>query len=565
MPKIETNARYFYELVGKTLTTEELEAILPVAKAELDDYDGEILKIELNDTNRPDLWSPAGIARLLRSYWEIEAPLYDFFSTSEETFDHEGRVVIVDASVTPIRPYGIGFAARGHKLSGADLEALIQSQEKICWNFGQKRRSIAMGIYRSALITYPVHYRGADPDRTRFVPLGMDEELSLREISTVHPKGKEYGHIHAHDPLFPYLHDDKDQTLSFPPVINSASIGAVEEGDEELFVEFSGTELKDLLLAAAIVACDMADMGYEILPVKVVFPEETEFGKEITVPYYFQEPASCTVEEIHKTLGDPLTDDEIVRGLRRMGIYAVVDEGRVYATVPEWRNDFLHAVDLVEDVMIGHGLERFAPVMPTDFTVGRLTEAEELGRKIKDLMVGLGFQEMMYNYLGSRREYIDNMRYPAEKCIIIANPMSENYEVVRPSILPSLLESESVSAHAPFPHRIFEVGKVAYIDDSTNSGTITRNKLGFLASDSVMGYNEVSSYVSTLFYFLSTEYTLAEAGEDGRFIPGRSARIMVDGKEVGIFGEIHPQVLENWKSDTPTVGCEIDLDTLLGH
>ncbi|NLL24178.1 MAG: phenylalanine--tRNA ligase subunit beta, partial [Spirochaetales bacterium] len=155
MPKIETNARYFYELVGKTLTTEELEAILPVAKAELDDYDGEILKIELNDTNRPDLWSPGGIARLLRSYWEIEAPLYDFFSTSEETFDHEDRVVIVDASVTPIRPYGIGFAARGHKLSGADLEALIQSQEKICWNFGQKRRSIAMGIYRSALITYP--------------------------------------------------------------------------------------------------------------------------------------------------------------------------------------------------------------------------------------------------------------------------------------------------------------------------------------------------------------------------------------------------------------------------
>ena len=59
MPKIETGARYFYEQVGKTLTTEELEAILPVA-AELDDYDGEILKIELNDTNRPDLWSPGG-------------------------------------------------------------------------------------------------------------------------------------------------------------------------------------------------------------------------------------------------------------------------------------------------------------------------------------------------------------------------------------------------------------------------------------------------------------------------------------------------------------------------
>ena len=347
-------------------------------------------------------------------------------------------MVIVDASVTDPPVPGSGSPPEISKLSGDDMEALIQSQEKICWNFGQKRKSIAMGIYRSALITYPVHYRGADPDETKFVPLGMEEELSLRQIITVHPKGKEYGHIHANDPLFPYLHDDKGQTLSFPPVINSASIGAVEEGDDELFVEFSGTGLKDLLLAAAIVACDMADMGFEILPVKVVFPEETEFGKEITVPYYFQEPASCTVEEIHKTLGDPLTDDEIVRGLKRMGIYAVVDEGRVYATVPEWRNDFLHAVDLVEDVMIGHGLERFKPVMPTDFTVGRLTEAEELGRKIKDLMVGLGFQEMMYNYLGSKREYIENMRYPEKKCIIIANPMSENYEVV-PLDSPSLL------------------------------------------------------------------------------------------------------------------------------
>ncbi|MFA7559503.1 MAG: phenylalanine--tRNA ligase subunit beta, partial [Sphaerochaeta sp.] len=282
MPKIETSAKYFYTQLGKTLTDSELEEILPVAKAELDDHDGDVLKIELNDTNRPDLWSPSGIVRQLKSYWDIEAPLYDFFSTEEETFESDDRVMIVDESITPIRPYGIGFAARGHHSSADDMEALIQSQEKICWNFGQKRRSIAMGIYRSKLITYPVHYRGADPDTTKFVPLGMEEELSLREIITVHPKGKEYGHIHANDPLFPYLHDDTNQTLSFPPVINSASIGAVEEGDDELFVEFSGTELKDLLLAAAIIACDMADMGYEILPVKVIFPEETEFGKEVT-------------------------------------------------------------------------------------------------------------------------------------------------------------------------------------------------------------------------------------------------------------------------------------------
>ncbi|MDY0303829.1 MAG: phenylalanine--tRNA ligase subunit beta, partial [Sphaerochaeta sp.] len=440
--------------------------------------------------------------------------------------------------------------------------ALIQSQEKLCHNFGRKRRTIAIGLYRSDLITYPVHYRGVDPDKTSFVPLGLDREISLREILTEHPKGREYGHIVADSPLFPFLCDDKGGVLSFPPVINSDRIGAVEVGDENLFLEFSGMDLKDLLLAAAIMACDMADMGWEILPVKVIFDEETEFGREITVPYYFQEPISAPLDQVHKTLGEALDGESVVAALRRMGIYAICDDDTIWATVPEWRNDFLHAVDLIEDVMIGHGLGNFEPEMPRDFTVGRLSKAEEFARKIKDLMVGLGFQEMMYNYLGSRREYIDNMRYPEQKCIIISNPMSENYEVVRPSIIPSLLESEMMSAHSPYPHKIFEVGKIAYRDDRDLSGTVTRNALGFLASDRLMGFNDVTSIIATLSYFLNIEYSLAALEGDLRFIEGRCARIMVGEREVGVFGEIHPQVLENWGSVMPTIACEIDLDLL---
>jgi len=563
MPKIETTGRLFFSLLGKTLRDSELEALLPVAKAELDGHEGDVLKIELNDTNRPDLWSAAGIVRLLKSYEKEEVVLYDFFSTADETFDSEGRSLIIDASVKEVRPFSIGFAARGHKVSEDDLEALIQSQEKLCSNFGRKRKTIAMGIYRSDLIKYPVHYRGADPDTTSFVPLGMEQELTLRQICTEHPKGKEYGPIVSGHKLFPFLHDDNNDVLSFPPVINSDRIGAVEVGDENLFLELSGMDLKDLLLAASIMACDMSDMGFEILPVKVILGEETEFGSEITVPYYFQEPVSCSMAQIHKTLGMKLSSTEVVKALNRMGMHAICDNDVVYATVAEYRNDFLHPVDLIEDVMIGHGLNKFEPEMPQDFTVGRLSPAEEMGRKVKDLMVGLGFQEMMYNYLGSKREYVDNMNFPQEKCIFISNPMSENYEVVRPSIIPSLLESESVSAHAPFPHKIFEVGKVAFRDERDNSGTTTRNTLGFLASDSVMGYNDVSSLVNTLLYFLGKEFSLATLEGDARFIEGRCARIMIGQTEVGVFGEIHPQVLENWGSIMPTIACEIDLDLVM--
>lgn len=565
MPKFETSEKMLFDSLGKTYTDAELEAIFPVAKAELDEHDkaGKVFKIELNDTNRPDLWSTCGLARALRQYQGEEPALYDFFSTADEEFETEGRTLIVEKDAPVTRPFSIGFAVKGQKVTEEILLALIQSQEKLCWNFGRKRKSIAMGIYRSELIKYPVHYSGADPDKTAFVPLALDEKLTLREILAKHPKGKEYGHIIANDPKFPYLYDDNGDTLSMPPVINSARIGAVEVGDSDLFVEMSGTVLKDLLLAASIMACDMADMGFEILPVRVEFPYETEFGSHVTVPYYFQEPVSCTVSEINKVLGLNINGEDAVAALKRMGVFAVEDGVRVYVTVPEYRNDFLNTVDIIEDVMIGYGLNNFQPEMPSDFTVGRLSAVEEYSRFVKSIMVGLGFQEMMYNYLGSEKEYYTRMNIPADGAVRIANPMSENYEVVRPSILPCLLESESMSAHAVYPHNIFEIGKVAYLDDGDNSGTVTKNHLGWFSSAIQMGYNDISSILSTLMYFLGKEYTLAPVGNDGRFIAGRCAKVMYNGKEAGIFGEINPQVLENWGCSMPAVACELDIDVLM--
>ena len=564
MPKIEVPEKLFFSLAGRSYTDDELMDIFPVAKAELDGKGEGSIKIELNDTNRPDLWSAAGVARALKTYESGKIPSYDFFSTKDKELPSEGREVIDDASALGIRDFSIGFAAEGATVTEDLLVNLIQSQEKLCFNFGRKRKTIALGIYRSDLITYPVHYKGADPDKTKFVPLGMEEELSLREICTKHPKGKDYGYIVADKPLFPFLYDDKGEALSFPPVINSARIGAVKVGDNELFVELSGPILDDLLLTASILACDMADMGFKILPVKVQFAKETKYGKSITVPYYFQSDVTCPLSMVEKTLGDKLSAKECTDALARMGLHSKVDKGIITVKVPPYRNDFLHAVDVVEDIMIGHGLSSFEPILPADFTKGALLPSEEFARKVKSLMVGMGFQEMMYNYLGSKKEYVENMHISDEKVVYIANPMSENYEVVRPSVLPSLLESESVSGHAVYPHNIFEIGKVTFKDERDNSGTVTRNHLGFFVSNNQIGYNEASSYIQTLLYYLRKEYTLAAVENDGRFIPGRAAKVIVNGVEVGLFGEVHPQVLESWSCGMPAIMCELDLDLLRG-
>ena len=564
MPKIEVSSRKFFDLLGTRYSDEQLEEILPAAKAELDDHDVEedLLKIELNDTNRPDLWSAAGLARQLRVNQGGDAPFYDFFSTAEEEFDCEGRVIEVSENVQEIRPYIVGFAVNGLKIDDAVLKDIIQTQEKLCWNFGRKRKSIAMGVYRSDIMEYPVQYTAVDPDATRFVPLQSEEEMSLREIIEKHPKGQEFGHIVADLPTFPFLTDVNGKVLSFPPVINSAEIGAVKIGDEELFIELTGTVLKDLVLAASIVACDLADQGFTILPVKVSYPFETELGTEFVCPYYFQDPVSAELGYINKLLGEDLSEEQVVAALRNMGAYSVIDGDSVYVTVPEYRNDFLHPVDVIEDVMIGHGLGKFTPVMPSDYTVGRLTAEESFGRKVKDLMIGLGFQEMMYNYLGSHKDYIEKMNVDGDEYIHIANPMTENYEYVRASIMPSMLQSESVSAHAVYPHNIFEIGKVAFLDAADNSGTVTRNTLGFFSADTAIGFNEVNSTVAALLFYLNKEYVLKDVS-DPRFIDGRAGEIICGDTRVGIFGEVNPVVLENWGIGMPSVMCEIDLDLLM--
>ena len=72
----------------------------------------------------------------------------------------------------------------------------------------------------------------------------------------------------------------------------------------------------------------------------------------------------------------------------------------------------------------------------------------------------------------------------------------------------------------------------------------------------------MNSHLTALFYYLSREFDREELS-DPRFIPGRCARIVINGQRAGVFGEIHPAVLENWGIGMPSVACEIDLDIML--
>jgi phenylalanyl-tRNA synthetase beta chain len=212
--------------------------------------------------------------------------------------------------------------------------------------------------------------------------------------------------------------------------------------------------------------------------------------------------------------------------------------------------------------MIGRGLSSFKPERPRDFTVGRLKPVTVFSRKVKELLVGMGYQEMIYGYLGARKDLVENMRGDGSRIVRIANPMTENYEYLRDSVLASLLMSESVSGHSVYPHRVFEIGKVAYRNPAENYGASTRQYAGLLHAGGDANFNTVAGQMQTLFYYISREYEVEES-RDSRFIPGRAAEIRYGARPIGVFGEIHPEVLENWGIIVPCTAAEIDLDALL--
>jgi phenylalanyl-tRNA synthetase beta chain len=593
MPKIEVNEAVFYALIrggasddasggasgGRRWNTrEEFEEALTCAKAELGEdsdkslNDSErVLKIELNDTNRPDLWGTAGCARQLRVYGGGGIPQYPFFSRASDTKKAAYKVK-VEKSVQKVRPYLAGFIARGKAITDPALRDMIQTQEKLAWNFGRKRRGISMGLYRIEKISWPIIYKGVDPGSVSFVPLQWETPLTLTEILKQHPKGKEYAFILENEPVHPLLTDSRGDILSYPPIINSADLGAVQVGDTDVFVELTGTDIALVTLAASIVACDLADNGFTIEPVEIEYEFGTLFSRNVVYPYYFQEPVFCSLARIEKFLGEKLDGGECVKALARMGVKAEVTAGMdraqaasgegLLAWPPEYRYDFLHAADVAEDVMIGRGLASFRPERPGDATVGRLSDATLFGRRVKEIFIGMGYQEMIYNYLGSYADLVEKMRGNADRIIRIANPMTENCEYVRDSVIASLMESESVSGHSVYPHKIFEVGKIAYRDDAENLGSATRQYAGFLYTDKEANFNTAAGQLQTLFYYLSREYDV-EGSDDPRFIPGRAAAVLYKGKKIGVFGEIHPEVLENWGVIAPCTAGEIDLDALL--
>jgi len=560
MPTISIFHQDFERLLGRSVSLEQMESLLPLVKGEIKDHvgaSGEI-RIELQDSNRPDLWCVEGITRQIR-YALAETPIeYPFFSSKTKPT----RRVRVLPDVEQVRPYVAACVAVDCQVTKEGLAQFIQTQEKLADLYGRKRQTVSIGLYRLPSITFPVTFGLVNPKDARFVPLGLTEKMSLEEILVVHPKGVEYGSILAGCDRVPLLWDKEGIVLSFPPIINSQGVGEVCVGDKELFIEVTGTDLSMVLVTLNIFAANLADRGASIEPIEVAYPYATEYGKTVRMPVDISQSQRISIEAVERALGVSLGSEAIQQALRAYGYQVKSTRHTLSVKLPPYRNDLMHVADVAEDVAISRGYDTFSPIMPSQFTVGALSPVEHTTDHIRDLMVGFGFQEVFSNVLASRTEFVERMRLENSEyglVVEIENPISQQFSCLRPSILPCLLRMEAASIHAFYPHRLFEVGEIAIPDLHVDLGSRTLTTLAAVVAHSVASFSEIHAHLDLLMYYLARTYTLEPAPHPS-FLDGRVGKILCNGRSVGFVGELHPELLERWHVTMPIGAFELQVE-----
>jgi len=141
--------------------------------------------------------------------------------------------------------------------------------------------------------------------------------------------------------------------------------------------------------------------------------------------------------------------------------------------------------------------------------------------------------------------------------IPLKNSLGEHNHL-RDSLIPSLLKNLHENQHHEFPQNIFEVGRVFSLGD-TETGVLERENLSVVLCHDKTDFTEIRQVLDVLFGSLGLEVSVKET-EHKSYIFGRVARIIINEKEIGIIGELHPSVLDNWELVVPAVCLELDLE-----
>lgn len=539
MAIIKFNRKDLCRLVGKELPMTYLEARLPMLGVGIENVDKEEIEAEVYP-NRPDMLSVEGVARALSSFIKYRKGLKKY------TVNKSNYEVSVDRS-TNIRPFIACAVIKDVDLSDELVASLMQLQEKLHATHCRKRAKASIGIYDLDSITWPVFYTTKEKD-FMFIPLEFKNKMDLNEILRMHQKGKDYGWIIERFEKYPVLIDSKEMVLSMPPIINSED-SKVKSETRNLFIDVTGTDRKTVNEVLNIVVSAVGDRGGKLFSVKI----KSYLEKSIT-PDLNPKKMKYDSKYINKILGLELSDKQIGGLLEFMGFSA---KGRD-AFVPAYRTDIMHQIDLAEDVAIAFGYDQFEPEIPEISTVAEEDSMEKFSNKFRNIMVGMGFQEIMTFIMTNRNKQFKKMNMPDEEIAETSNPKSAEYSACRKWLLPGLLETLAFNKTKEFPQKIFEVGDKIEIEDGEAKNV--RKIAGVISHDSA-NLTEIKSALESVLRNAGINYSIKEYNHPS-FVPSRCAEIIINDESIGFFGEIHPGVLKNWGIENPVIAFEISLGRL---
>ncbi len=539
MPVVRVNVKDLERIAKTELDAEKVSELLPILKGEIEKVEGDEIEYEASH-DRADLFSAEGLGRALGAFLGSRGnPKYEV---------RDSDYVLDLTNAPPYRPYAMLAIVRNLELDDEAIRQVFQLQEKLAVSYGVHRKLVSIGLYdlsyvKGKTIRYEVVPEG------KYVPLDHDVEMSFSEVLEKTEKGKAYAHL-VRRGQYPVLRDEEN-ILSLVPILN-ADYNKVTEKTRDVLVDVTGTEPYLMARVLDVMVTSLVERSREpvIERVRVVRKGETLF----VTPELPVKEMNLKLETVKEFVDLELSLEEAARLLNKMGLESEVGNGYVRVKVPPYRIDVHGEVDLIEDLISAYGYNELVTSPDPVKGYGSLTSLTKFAEFVAERMVALGLVEV-FNFTLTSSELLEKLG--ARDFVKIANPRMKSYDAARTSLVPSLLITVLQNQKSYSKFAAFEIGDVL-----ENSEYTTRDKrLGLLLYGDYT-LTDAISYLNALFEELGVKVEYVEK-EFPFLLRERSAAVKLNGTEIGLVGEVHPEVLVDLGIRAPVAIAEISLEKAL--
>ena len=270
-------------------------------------------------------------------------------------------------------------------------------------------------------------------------------------------------------------------------------------------------------------------------------------------------------EKINTLLGTDIGEDEMVSILKKLDFQVEGDQ----VTVPSWRSDVIGMADLAEEVARFHGYNNIpTTLMRGQTTLGGFSEEEKLERQLGSMCRAMGFDEIItYSFISPT--CYDKIRWAADdkrrESFKILNPLGEDTSIMRTTVLPSMLEILTRNYNYRNQDvRLYEVGRI-YLPGGEDGLAVENKILSMGAYGEDMDFYTLKGCVEAILKDLRTSDIrfVVPSEANPSYHPGRCAEVYAGDRRIGVMGQIHPLVAQNYGVDAQFYCAELELNELM--